>query len=89
MQTKRIVGYADQISVAPGQTVAFKVSCDPGIKDYRARIARVVCGDDQPDGPGLILEPVPAFAATTLPAPSVTGTATDTTPYASSSSTAE
>jgi len=65
MQTKTIVGYADQIVIAPGETIAFKVSCEPGVADYRARIVRVVCGDDQPAGPGLKLEPFPAPAEDT------------------------
>ncbi|MSP83279.1 MAG: N,N-dimethylformamidase [Alphaproteobacteria bacterium] len=47
-----IVGYADRLSVRPGEPIAFKVSCDEGVGRYRAEIVRVVCGDDQPEGPG-------------------------------------
>ncbi|MGH6717856.1 MAG: N,N-dimethylformamidase beta subunit family domain-containing protein [Alphaproteobacteria bacterium] len=60
MTTKTIAGYADKISVAPGERIEFKVSCEPGVGDYRAAIVRVVCGDGQPAGPGLKLHHVPS-----------------------------
>ncbi len=60
MRTKTIVGYADKMSVAPGERIEFKVSCEPGVGEYRAGIVRVVCGDPQPAGPGLKLHPVPS-----------------------------
>lgn len=47
-----ILGYPDRLSVRPGQTIAFKVSCEAGAASYRADIVRLVCGDDRPDGPG-------------------------------------
>jgi N,N-dimethylformamidase len=68
MQTKTIVGYADQIVAAPGERIAFKVSCAEGVKDYRADIVRVICGDDTPGGPGLKLEPVASSVAKTYKA---------------------
>jgi len=58
MRGKRIVGYADQISVAPGETLNFKVSCEEGVEDYTARIVRIICGDDQPAGPGIKERPL-------------------------------
>ncbi len=47
-----LTGYSDQISVAPGDSIKFMVNCD-GHKSYRARIVRVICGDLNPEGPGL------------------------------------
>ena len=46
-----ILGYSDEISVAEGETVQFMVSCE-GAKSYRADIVRVICGDENPEGPG-------------------------------------
>ena len=46
-----ILGYADQISVAPAQTINFMVSCE-GPKSYRADVVRIICGDENPGGPG-------------------------------------
>ena len=57
-----IVGYADRFSLAPGQTIHFKISSlspDP----YTARLVRVVSGDPNPDGPGIIERPVAASFA--------------------------
>ncbi len=51
---KKILGYADVWSVAPGGTVNVKVSTyGPG--RYRADLVRVICGDDNPDH-GIFLE---------------------------------
>ncbi|MGE0649310.1 MAG: N,N-dimethylformamidase beta subunit family domain-containing protein [Alphaproteobacteria bacterium] len=47
----RITAYADRLSVAPGETVRFFVSCE-GVSRYRADIVRLTCGDLNPDGPG-------------------------------------
>jgi len=47
-----IHGYTDRISVAPGQRILFMVSAD-GVDRYRADIVRMVCGDTNPEGPGL------------------------------------
>jgi N,N-dimethylformamidase len=54
---ERILGYADRLSAAPGDTVAFKISAPlPG--KFDARLVRLICGDDSPDGPGLKYEEV-------------------------------
>ena len=45
-----IVGYADQLSVQPGETIQFMVSCEEPA--YRADVVRLVHGDDDPRGPG-------------------------------------
>ena len=51
MAEKTLVGYCEPLSVAPGESVAFKVSCDaPGA--YRADIVRLICGDTSSQGAG-------------------------------------
>ena len=54
---KRIIGYADELSVAPGETIAFKASCED-IADYDASIVRLVSADLHPKGRGWIEEHV-------------------------------
>jgi N,N-dimethylformamidase len=54
-----LTGYADRFSVAPGETIAFKVS-STGVESYRARLVRVICGDPNPAGPGIREREVPA-----------------------------
>ena len=46
-----LTGYVDRWSVRPGERVSFHISQQGG-GSYRARIARVICGDPNPDGPG-------------------------------------
>ena len=50
----KITGYSDQISVRPGDTVNFMVNCEH--PEYRADIVRIVSGDLNPEGPGIIEE---------------------------------
>jgi Concanavalin A-like lectin/glucanases superfamily len=47
-----IVGYSDLIYCRPGDTVNFMVSCESAA-GYDAEIVRIVCGDDNPKGPGV------------------------------------
>ena len=54
--TTRILGYADRLSVAPGDRLELKLSCN-GVERYRLDFVRIVCGDPDPRGPGLLLEP--------------------------------
>ena len=54
-----LVGYADRFSVAPGETIAFKVS-STSAEPYQARLVRVICGDPNPAGPGIRERDVPA-----------------------------
>ena len=46
-----IVGYADQLGVAPGETIRFLVSSES--PTYRANIVRLIHGDPNPGGPGI------------------------------------
>jgi N,N-dimethylformamidase len=54
---KSIAGYSDRISVQPGETIRFMVSCSEPTT-YRARLVRVVSGDLNPRGPGVKLPAV-------------------------------
>jgi len=45
-----IVGYGDRLSVAPGETIRFYVSCEQ--PTYQADIVRLIHGDPNPKGPG-------------------------------------
>lgn len=63
----KIVGYADRFSVRPGESIAFKVSCEDQAPQYRAKMLRLICGDDRPDGPGFKAEAIPAGLAANYP----------------------
>ena len=54
-----LLGYADRLSVRPGETVGVKVSCT--LPDtFNASLVRIISADPNPSGPGIIEEPVPA-----------------------------
>lgn len=55
----RVLGYADPLSVAPGETIRFMVGTRDGPCRYRAEIVRVVSSDTGPGGPGLKTVPLP------------------------------
>src|SRR5262249_1435195 len=61
-----LTGYADRFSVAPGQTIAFKVSSSSATP-YQARLVRVISGDPNPAGPGIKEETVAALFAGSYP----------------------
>jgi N,N-dimethylformamidase len=46
-----ITGYVDRWSVRPGEEINFMIGVRGGGR-YRARVARVICGDPNPQGPG-------------------------------------
>src|SRR3569833_1031071 len=54
-----ITGYPDRIYARPGDTVKFMVSCEKPIA-YRADLVRIICGDDNPEGPGYKEEEIAA-----------------------------
>ena len=62
-----IMGYADAISVGPGETVNIKVSCT-GADTYRARIMRILSPEVGPAGPPFRCEPLDPPLDLTLPA---------------------
>ena len=47
----RLVGYCNRLSVAPGENIAFMVSCE--FPTYQADVVRLIHGDGNPAGPGL------------------------------------
>ena len=47
----QVVGYADRLSVQPGETIRFMVSSE--LPRYRAEIVRLIHGDPNPKGPGI------------------------------------
>ena len=57
-----ITGYPDRYSVAPGETISFKVSSSAA-GPFEARLVRVISGDPNPDGPGMHEVPVDAAFA--------------------------
>jgi N,N-dimethylformamidase len=59
MEEIPIVGYADRFSLKSGEKISFKVSCT-STKPYSAKLIRVISGDPNPEGPGLIEEDVKA-----------------------------
>ena len=61
----KITGYADKVSVFPGQPITFMVNCEEA--SYDAEVVRVVCGDANPRGPGVKLYPVSADVDGTYP----------------------
>jgi N,N-dimethylformamidase len=62
-----VTGYADRFSVAPGEAIEFKISCDePG--EFEAVLVRLRNGDSNPAGPGFREEVVDSPAAGRYPA---------------------
>ena len=54
-----LIGYADRMSVRPGETINFKVSSS-GPDPYTASLVRLICSDPNPDGPGIKEETISA-----------------------------
>ena len=52
-----LAAYADRLSVRPGETIRFQVANATG-RAVSGRLARVICADPNPEGPGLQVEPV-------------------------------
>ncbi len=65
---ERILGYSDRESAAPGERVAFMLSCDPRHGPLHADVVRVFCATDHPVGPGTRLAPVATAANGSYPA---------------------
>jgi N,N-dimethylformamidase len=57
----KLFGYADKISVKPGETVKFYVDAE-GTDSARAQLVRLIHGDQHPAGPGLVEEEVDSAA---------------------------
>ena len=52
-----LAAYADRLSVRPGETIRFQVANSTGAA-IDARLARVICADANPAGPGIQVETV-------------------------------
>ena len=61
---KRIIGYCDPLSVAPGQEVRVFVSCDPSIASYQAELVRFRAAADRAAGDDPDWQPVPGCTGT-------------------------
>ncbi len=48
----KLAGYADRLSVRPGETISFKLSNATGAP-VKAELVRVICADPNPAGPGI------------------------------------
>lgn len=59
MCAMRLTGYADLFSVNPGKTIRFYVNCD-GPEKYNVEIMKMINGDTNPRGPGLLEESISA-----------------------------
>ncbi len=55
-----LAGYADKLSVRPGETIQFHVASQV-VEPVSARLVRVICADANPVGPGIQLEPIEAM----------------------------
>ena len=54
-----LIGYTDRLSARPGEAVDVKVSSTLDAP-YHAELVRVISGDPNPEGPGVVTEPVDA-----------------------------
>ena len=52
-----LTGYADRLSVRPGETIRFHLANATGA-EIDAKLVRVICADANPAGPGILVEPV-------------------------------
>jgi N,N-dimethylformamidase len=59
IDTVSVLGYADPLSAAPGETVRFHLSSET-LREASLDVVRVRCADADPHGPGLRLFPVPS-----------------------------
>jgi len=57
MAQVKLFGYANKISVKPGETIDFHVNAD-GTTSAEAQLVRLIHGDEHPDGPGFKEEEV-------------------------------
>lgn len=62
----KLLGYPDTYTAAPGETVSFQISAEDN-QPYEASLVRVICGDCNPDGPGLQFENIPSAVDGTYP----------------------
>ena len=61
MAQVKLFGYADKISVKPGEVVKFHVDAE-GTDIARAQLVRLIHGDQDPAGPGFVEQEVDCAA---------------------------
>ena len=61
MAQVKLFGYADKISVKPGEVVQFHVNAE-GTDTAQAQLVRLIHGDQDPAGPGFIEEEIDCAA---------------------------
>ena len=61
-----VLGYCDELSVRPGETVRFRIS-GAGAETVEAKLVRLIHGDTQPRGPGFREVEVPSEVDGTYP----------------------
>ena len=61
-----LTGYADRWSVAPDESIAFKIS-STAAQPYEATLVKIICGDPNPAGPGIKIQPLSASLNGTYP----------------------
>lgn len=66
LPSRSILGYADRLSLAPGEKIAFKVSCRDHAH-YHLEIVRIISADLNPEGAGFREEVVPSGIAGNYP----------------------
>ncbi|WP_119273816.1 N,N-dimethylformamidase beta subunit family domain-containing protein [Taklimakanibacter deserti] len=66
MAQVKLFGYADKISVRPGEAISIHVNAD-GTNKAEAMLVRLIHGDEHPDGPGFIEEEIACTANGTWP----------------------
>lgn len=62
-----IYGYSDRFSVAAGESIEFKLSCEAK-GAFDAELVRLISGDTNPVGPGAVIEPIPSELSGRYPA---------------------
>lgn len=62
-----IYGYSNRFSVAPGERIEFKLSCESE-GAFEADIVRLISGDTNPLGPGAVMESIPSDVSGRYPA---------------------
>lgn len=61
-----LIGYSDELSARPGESLGFKVSSTL-TAPYDVQLVRIICADPNPDGPGIQHEEVDAACNGTYP----------------------
>jgi len=59
MAKSQIYGYSDKLSVQAGDDITFMISAE-GTATFKAQLVRLIHGDEHPDGPGYLDEPIEA-----------------------------